>query len=349
MGPGPFLHVVPLGLHTREVQTEFPNSWLLPVLKMNISHAPLQIFGETFVPLAQHLIGVSKKAEAGKEVIIATTYKTLYTQVWDLLPAFCNHATDIPSYFKKIARNFGNLITTDPDLRIVVYGALTNLIKTASNPAPIATFAGNFFPLLFNNFCSDDSSDNERARCLALIEAFAAITNKPNLVQLQTTVFGRLKEKMDQLAVAQGNEEGRGLIVAQQILMELGAVLATHSGDLTTLYNSYKPFMVGTNAPLQKKAFKAIANVCSSDNAGHKQFIAQMAADLKEVMESSIYSAVPATKYHRLVIIGHLIAYLDNASLADLIPKIIIEVITGTKEVNERARLVRHLRVPLLG
>ena len=95
----------------------------------------------------------------------------------------------------------------------------------------------------------------------------------------------------------------------------------------------------GGNTSLQKKAFKAISTICCSEDLAQQQFVASVATDLKGVIEASVHTSVAATKYHRLVIIGRLVAYLDNASVTDFIPKVITEVIISTKEVNERARM----------
>lgn len=83
MGPAAFLEIVPLDLASADdahIRTEFPRSWLLPILRENIAHTQLAYFTTHFIPLASHLLSISEGAQAQDQALIAKTYHTLYSQ-----------------------------------------------------------------------------------------------------------------------------------------------------------------------------------------------------------------------------------------------------------------------------
>jgi hypothetical protein len=169
-GPAKFLSIVPLGLRTAEVQTEFPMAWLLPVLKSNVVKSELGLFGAEFVPLASHLLAVSERAKQEGQEAIATLYSTLYTQVWDLLPSFSNNPTDLVAYFPTVAPLLGEAINKNPAIRAVVCNALITLIRTADDTTPIAQNSRNFMLIFLNVFVDENTSPGDKARCLSCIQ-----------------------------------------------------------------------------------------------------------------------------------------------------------------------------------
>eukprot|EP00039_Didymoeca_costata_P010563 m.142568 g.142568 ORF g.142568 m.142568 type:complete len:1264 (+) comp14880_c0_seq1:1287-5078(+) len=327
-GPEHFLDNVPLNFQSETFQLEFPNSWALPLLKNSVTGATLESYGR-LVPLAAHLLKMHLKAKEEGQDLIATTYKTLHIQVWELLPAFCNHATDVKVYFKNIARMLGSAITDREDLRGIVCSALVTLIKTTGTEGgtAVAAFGKNFLPILLNIFCGDKTTDIDRSHALAAIEAFVPIIDPSLASTLLQTVTSRLEE-----AKKQGSDEGN---VAILNLMEIGIVMAGRADNVPVLYSLSQQFLLSENWSLQKKAFRGLAQVCSN---GESDFLVKIADEIQSFIVKSMLVAAPAAKHHRLNAIGCLSGYLNSEQLERFIPEIIAEVILCCKEVNERAR-----------
>lgn len=75
-------------------------SWLLPVLKENIKISTLEYFVKGILPLALYCHRRSIQLAEANDGIGAHSSELLYLQLWNLLPCFCNHPTDIKNSFK---------------------------------------------------------------------------------------------------------------------------------------------------------------------------------------------------------------------------------------------------------
>lgn len=75
-------------------------SWLLPVLKENIKCATLGYFVKGILPLAMYCHRRSTELAETNDGIGAHSSELLYLQLWNLLPCFCSHPTDIKENFK---------------------------------------------------------------------------------------------------------------------------------------------------------------------------------------------------------------------------------------------------------
>lgn len=75
-------------------------SWLLPVLKENIKSSTLEYFVKGILPLAIFCQKRSTELAEANDGIGAHSSELLYLQLWNLLPCFCNHPTDIKENFK---------------------------------------------------------------------------------------------------------------------------------------------------------------------------------------------------------------------------------------------------------
>ncbi len=114
------------------MQTEFPRSWLLPLLRDNTRGARLGYFISDLLPMAANLLAISEGAASQDQALVAKTYHVLYTQVWALLPGFCTDATDLAISFKSIAKVLGMVLTQREELRTPVCLALQNAICSAA-------------------------------------------------------------------------------------------------------------------------------------------------------------------------------------------------------------------------
>ena len=104
MGPEVVLSYIPLEITGEETTYDFPKSWLMPILRENIQNARLGYFKSHFLPLAISYRNRSIKAGQEGDKIGQKTYEVLVSQVWSLLPGFCNNPKDLKESFKGIAQ-----------------------------------------------------------------------------------------------------------------------------------------------------------------------------------------------------------------------------------------------------
>lgn len=323
-----FLEAVPLGLGEVAVNHIYPRAWLLPVIKASIVNTKLEVFGKRFLPLAQQLLRTAAaQTEAGNS-LIATTYNTLYIQIWELLPSFCNNPPDLAENFSRIARLLGTALTDNPTLRPVVCSSLATLIRTADDPAPVAAFAKNYLIILFNLYCEPGIPDKDRQRFLSTVESLARVADRQVLATFLQTVQTRLGD-----ATVASRESGGSAAVAQNNLMDLG--LALGSANFEVLYTIAVSLSTSDESSLQKKAFKALATISSDAPPG---FVEARVAEIQMLLQSTVHTASQPSKHHRVQTVHHLIPYIPGPELIGFIPEIIAEVILCTKEVNERTR-----------
>ena len=68
---------------------------MVPLLIKHISHTQLAFFGSFFLPMSQKFREIATRFERGGNTIQQKVFETIALQIWELLPAFCNHATDV--------------------------------------------------------------------------------------------------------------------------------------------------------------------------------------------------------------------------------------------------------------
>lgn len=323
-----FLEVVPLGLGNVTADHIYPRAWLLPVLKASSKSTKLEVFGKRFLPLAQQLLKTaSEQTEAGND-LIATTYSTLYIQVWELLPSFCTNPPDLAQNFSRIARLLGAALTDNPTLRPIVCSSIATLIRTADDPSPVMAFAKNYLIILFNLYCEPSTPDKDKQRCLSTVEALAQVADRELLVTFLKTVQARLGDAM---AASHGGRDSAN--DAQNNLMDLGLVLG--SADFEVLYSTAVPLATSDDPSLQKKAFKALATIAGD---APQSFVQARTAEIQGLLLSTVHTASQASKHHRVLAVHRLLSYIPGPELIEFIPGIIAEVILCSKEVNERTR-----------
>lgn len=166
LGPEVVLNAVPLSIDADApaLSVDFPNSWLIPLLRQNVVASKLNHFATIFLPVAVRLKKrVEKFASVGKTVE-ANVFDVVQRQIWDLLPSYCNAPTDVADSFKDIAKILGTVLLDRPSLRLTVLSSLRALIlKNSSDDVSkqeLARYAKNFLPILINLYVSEASTEN---------------------------------------------------------------------------------------------------------------------------------------------------------------------------------------------
>ncbi|KAK9890844.1 hypothetical protein WA026_012190 [Henosepilachna vigintioctopunctata] len=199
LGPESVLNVITLKKENGDLNID--RSWLLPVLKENIKYSSLDFFLKNILSLAMFSQRRSIQLAELNDGIGSHSAELLYLQLWNLLPCFCNHPSDIKENFKNIAKILGTAITENKDLRLPVMASLRKLITFAKSNEnkddlnELARFDKNYLPILFNIYTSKSIGTDEEGQRLAALETIKLYLTiaKPELTeQLFTHAIGTL-------------------------------------------------------------------------------------------------------------------------------------------------------------
>lgn len=127
-GPRLVIECIPLHITGDETTYDYPRSWMLPLLKDNIEKTELGYFTSKFLPLARKLKERSNLFTRNSQLIEAKIFENLQTQIWSLLPGFCNFPTDLEEAFKAIAKTLGETLERSPDIRTYIFHSLRVLV-----------------------------------------------------------------------------------------------------------------------------------------------------------------------------------------------------------------------------
>jgi hypothetical protein len=116
----------------------------------------------------------SMKAGNEKDKIGQKTYEVLVSQIWSLLPGFCNNPKDLKESFKSLAQQMGLYLERSKDLRIYIMASIRQLIlKNLNNEdhkMVLAKFAKNFLPILFNLYTAKPVGAEESGQRMSVME-----------------------------------------------------------------------------------------------------------------------------------------------------------------------------------
>ena len=172
MGPKSVLEAVPLQITGEEDNYDFPRSWLIPVIRDNVTNTSLAYFNSYFLPLATKLRNQSLEYSYGGRSVEGKSYDALQDQIWSMLPGFCTHPTDLPKAFPVLAQTLGKALKDRPDLRFNVLSGIRKLIQHSNTDEEskkvMSLFAKNFIPLLFNLYTSDPEAERDPKRMAVL-------------------------------------------------------------------------------------------------------------------------------------------------------------------------------------
>ncbi|GLI63541.1 hypothetical protein VaNZ11_006530 [Volvox africanus] len=127
LGPAAVLQVLPLQIKEGLAGTAEPRTWLLPLLRRHVRHAPLGFWFKEMLPLAQDLGARAAAFSAAGGTAAATMAlkcRTLELQIWHCLPAFMSWATDLPNVYDTVVKTLAAAFNNRPDLHPPICQAL---------------------------------------------------------------------------------------------------------------------------------------------------------------------------------------------------------------------------------
>ncbi|XP_034940350.1 RRP12-like protein [Chelonus insularis] len=335
MGPEVVLGKIPLQTITDGI--DLRRSWLLPVLKDCISKASLSYFINHMLPLATMCERKHKELKDKNDGIGAHSYELLTSQIWALLPSFCNNPSDIKDSFKSIARVLGMAISDRKDLRLSVMASLRKLInKSVENDKKedveeLARFAKNYLPLLFNLYTTKPNGSDEEGQRLAAfdtIKVYLTITSKELCGELFDKALSKLQEP-DQ------ND------FVKQAVFDLIRILTqfTDQNRLQGLYEKCIPILMDDkNSKDQKKAYRFLEEICGSSHQVCKDFVSENRKGIQKILIRATPTVCTTSRGARLRCIGHLVKTHPKLEKTEFLKSIVPEIVMCVKDLNEKCR-----------
>jgi len=328
MGPELILKERPLNLIRDDEVCQFPNAWLLPVMKDSIENSELQFFISHFLPLALQVRQKSLYHREANNDLEAKVFETLFTQIWALLPGFCSGPTDLKDSFPKIAKILGTALKDTENLRQVILLALRTLISRTNDTEElkcIGNFSKNYVPILFNLYTEGNSqSESLSLLILETIRVFLLITESDLISVFITSLLVKLE-----------NENKS----AKSKLMDLAVCMAKYGKDdqLEKIYKLAVDNVNSDNKNVQKKSYRILEELFYSNSDSCKSLLEEKIEELKPIIISSLSTAAPSSKAPRLRCLSVIIKQLDSEH-KDFLETVLPEVILCTKALNMKAR-----------
>jgi len=348
-GPAKFLSVVPLNIIGEETDDiDFPRSWILPLFKKYISGTTLAHFFKYFAQLANKFSVRAAGLEKEECMALATPYHTLYVQCWDLLPSYCQKATDITQAFTADnAKALGMYMKGNTQLQPIIMEALRKLINSSMNSeadkATISSFAEKYLLLLFNIYLQVDNSPDK-----SIFEK-PLTNNKKSITQLQALETVRHFLKITTMATNKVLPEKlwqkmlkTDSVHVKKLLFDMFIPTASKldQTSLEAYYNKLKPLLSETNQGLQKKVYRWFEEVCCSDEEECKAFVSSNVCNIKEAYLSQSCSVTPPSKGARLNVMNVIVKNLPEVDRKDYVEEILPELLLeldGPEKTREAA------------
>ncbi|KMT03366.1 hypothetical protein BVRB_8g190570 [Beta vulgaris subsp. vulgaris] len=127
MGPEAFLSILPLKLEADNLSEI--NGWLFPILKQYTVGARLRFYVESLLGTIGNLKQKSHKLKLEGKVQSSRYADRMVSQVWSLLPSFCNYPLDTAESFKFLENVLRNALSEESDLHGIICSSLLILIQ----------------------------------------------------------------------------------------------------------------------------------------------------------------------------------------------------------------------------
>lgn len=330
MGPRVVLEVLPLQVGGDAVNLK--RGWLIPLLKDCITCGTISFFTDVLLPIIQ-----TCERKAKEEPINGKTYEFLVPQIWSILPSICSDVSDVKDNFKNIAQKLGITINERKELRLPVLAALRKLIgkatqsENAADIAELSRFAKNYLPIFFNLYTTRSCGTDEEGQRLAAfdtIKVYLTITSK----ELANEMFDRALSKL--------NEPGADDFFKESIYDLVRVLIGYTDVDrLEKYYGMCIPFLKdNTKQKEQKKAYRFLEEICSSDKEVCKSFLQEHRREIQKELTFSATYVIKTSKGPRLRCLIHLVKLHPQLEKTKFLEAIVPEAVLCVKDINERCR-----------
>ncbi|XP_015121144.1 RRP12-like protein [Diachasma alloeum] len=338
---GPELVLAKIPLQTGGEGVDLRRSWMLPVLKDCVSGSSLGYFVNHMLPLAVMCERKSKELKGKNDGVGAHSHELLNSQIWALLPSFCNNPRDVKESFKDLAKILGMAISEKKELRLSVMASLRKLITKAQegekkeDVETLARYAKNYMPLLFNLYTVKPSGSDEEGQRRAAFD-----TIKVYLTITPMEVTGELFDKALGKLEAEGTDD-----FTKQSVFDLIRVVTqfTDRTRLQSLYDKIVPLLLEDKHPKdQKKAYRFLEEICGSQSEICKTYILEHRKTIQKLIITATEKVCTTSKGARLRCISHLVASHPQLEKTKFFKAIVPEIVLCIKDLNERCRTTAY-------
>lgn len=347
-GSAAVLACLPLGLEGGASQSR---AWLLPVLKESVSNDQLLFLCTALLPLAERLQAKATGFREAGKLGDAKVYETIAFQLWSLVPSYLRYPTDLAAGLPLLAPRLAACVTADPLLRPALLNALAALVQrcrqyeddreadggallallrppsAADNAAgleALRSLAPNLLPTVFNLL--GVTAAEQRAYLLHCIQALLDVSAPALVAGYFERVAGHLQASTEQDAAM------LELCCTMVRFLEAPAYEQLLGLAMRRLHTAAEP-------GLQKAAYKAAHLVLAHELHGPALLAAQAEALEAALQASAPLVEVGAVRKCRFRLLLGLMPQLPDAQL-HWVPLVLPETVLGTKEVNQKARLL---------
>ncbi|CAB3369668.1 Hypothetical predicted protein [Cloeon dipterum] len=301
LGPELVLSKIPLQISGNETSLDFPSSWIIPVLKNHIEVTTLAFFHHEIIPKIEACFKKWKELEKEGNVNGAHIFHLLFVQLWSIFPSCCTGPTDF-KYFKKIAQLLGNALNED-EIAIAVMSGLRKLIAISLEDSEkkqlLGGFSKNYIPILCTMYTDMNRPENNRLASLATVTEFLKISDSGKHIMFFDKAVAKLDQKLKTAMskAAKGSEveqtskkqAKKNRIVennVQDAILQLLVVLTPFQDEsrLAQIINLCSHLVLSSDHSEQKRAYRIIEQICSSEHGGCKAFLEKNMNNLVELV-----------------------------------------------------------------
>ncbi|KAG0147710.1 hypothetical protein CROQUDRAFT_42441 [Cronartium quercuum f. sp. fusiforme G11] len=342
-GPQVIFEILPIDLLEENPKQTDSNSWLIALLNKPgyIINTYLQDFSDRFLTLSEKLFERRKISLENKELIESKTCETLISQIWSLLPGYCDLPRDLPTAFTtRFAELLAQLLYTQPSLRSSILKSLRNLADrnlSLSKPVPkaadlqlirtfsisssqalknveiLASSSSNMVKVLINLLSRKEEMETTRAMVIECVRSWIALLSDQDFEQITTTITTALQ------AHAATPSTSEAVISKLQTMLDTYALLVSRLPAHQALE------LVSSDAllcgPAQKKAYRILASATPSLPSTIAERLLERVIEIGEDPKRIIGGAKAI-----------------GPSRLDLIAGVMAEVVLGCKESNKETR-----------
>ncbi|XP_065225448.1 RRP12-like protein [Planococcus citri] len=334
IGPQTIIKQVPIQICEDKDSFEIKRSWLLPLFKDHIKNSSLKCFVDDFLPIASALKGMNERLNKEKNQAKYVSFELLQSQIWALLPSFCDQPSDIAATFPTIAQPLGKILDSRKDLKQTVLAALRKLVYScADNEADKQTmskFAKNYIPILFNIYTTPcKGTDEEAARFSAFetIKVYVSIAES----SLLNEMFKKALQKLE-------SEECQKNKFIKESVLDLTRLLLPYQNSqcLKWLYEKHITKVLNVeNFKEEKKYYRLLEDLCACESEGCSEFMKKNVQTIKTLLLNSLSKAAITSRGPRIRCLIHL---LNHDSSKKTILEYIPEAVLCCKDLNKRCR-----------
>lgn len=338
MGPEAVMNIVSLKDENGDLNID--RSWLILVLRENVRGSTLEFWLRGIFQLAISCQKRAAELSKSNNAIGAHSAELLYMQLWNLLPCFCNFPTDIKANFKSLAKLLGTAIAENKDLRLGVMASLRKLISSAKESenaedlAEIARFDKNYLPILFNVYTGKPVGTDEvgiRLAALDTIKVYLTVA-RPELTE---HLFETALEQLEQ------SSEPADSFAKESLLDLIRTLIPYQTTDyIGKLYNQcIKNLAEIKGHKEQKKAYRLLEHICSSETEGCVNFIKNNRKYLTRLLLKTLNTSAVTSKGARMRCVLYLVR--NNKDLdkdSKLLQTLLPEAVLCCKDLNTRCR-----------